>query len=207
MKIIQTNFTYRKPLIPLNLNNINYIIVHHPAWKNVSPEEIHEDVLTDPAKKDWSGFPYNEYIRKDGTVYIGRGDHIGSQCAGMNSISYGICCEGDYDVELVMPEVQKLALIERIKFNRTRFPKYKFTGPHWQFSDSSCPGKFFPMAEILKRIEVTNLNIEEAIQTLKEEGIINNTEYRQKVCDTVMFEKEFVINVATKIKELKQLAK
>lgn len=203
MNIIQTNFNYRKPLAPLDLNNVQYIIVHHPKWKVVSPEEIHVDVLTDPAKKDWSGFPYNEYIRKDGTVHIGRGDHIGSQCANMNSISYGICCEGDYDVELVMPEAQKKALIERIRYNRARFPNYKNTGPHWMFSDTSCPGKYFPMAEILKRIEVINLNIEEAKQVLLEEKVISSKDYWEKVIDTTFNMDKLFINMATKLKEIK----
>lgn len=177
VKVIQTNFRYRIPLIPLDLDRVNYIVVHHPAWKNVNPDEIHTDVLTDPSKKDWAGFPYNEYIRKDGTAYIGRGDFIGAQCAGYNSISYGICCEGDYDTEVIMPEIQKQALIERIKYNKARFPNYRFTVPHSRFSETSCPGKWFPMAEILKGVETVNLSFDDALKVLLNKGIINSPDY------------------------------
>lgn len=202
MKIIETNFTYRKPLTPLNLNDVNYIIIHHPAWKSVTPHEIHIDVLTDPLKKDWNGFPYNEFVTKDGTVYIGRGDNIGAQCQGYNSISYGICCEGNYNEEVYMPEAQKSALVERIKYNRARFKNYKATVPHWQLSsDTECPGKYFPMAELLKRIEVIKMTLDEAIAMQVEEGVINSPDYRKKVCDTTIFEKEYVISVANKLCE------
>lgn len=202
-KVIKSDFNYRSPLIPLNLDAVQYIIPHHISWARATPQQIHNDVLTDPKKKLWSGFPYNEYITKDGTVYIGRGDFIGAHCENMNSISYGIACEGDYDIEMIMPKAQFESLIERIRYNSGRFKNYRCTAPHRKFSNTSCPGKYFPIAEVLKRIEVRNLTLQEAIKLLADEKVINNTEFRQKVCDTVMFEKEFVIAAATKIQELK----
>ena len=185
--------------IPLILENVKYIIVHHAAAVFATYESINQWHI----ENGWAGFGYNEYIRKDGSVYIGRGDNIGAQCAAMNSVSYGICCEGDYDNETTMPELQKLSLIERIRVNRLRFVNFKCTALHSQFFATSCPGKNFPLAEILKRSEVRNLTLDEAIQVLVKEGVINGAEYRKKVCDVVNFEKEFTISVAQKIIDLK----
>lgn len=152
MKIIQTNFSYRKPLIPLSVENVEYIIIHHPAWENASAEMIHIDVLNDPKKVTWCGFPYNEYIRSDGVVYIGRGDHIGSQCANMNSKSYGISFEGNFDIREEMPQEQFESGIERLLFHVKRFPNLKGIMPHKAFANTSCPGKFFPINELISRV-------------------------------------------------------
>ncbi|MCX7708738.1 MAG: peptidoglycan recognition protein family protein [Clostridia bacterium] len=142
MNVIQTNFRYRSTLTPLNLNNIQYIIIHHSASETSAPEQIHQWHLAN----GWSGFGYNEYIRKDGTVYIGRGDHIGAHCSGLNSVGYGICCEGNYSAEKSMPQAQLDALLERIRFNKSRFPAVKSIMGHRDLNSTDCPGKYFPFA-------------------------------------------------------------
>jgi hypothetical protein len=153
MNIIKLNFPYSqtKNWIPLDFNNVTKIIIHHIKAITATPEDINKWHLID---NSWNGgFGYNEYIRKDGTVYIGRGDNMGSHCQGHNSTSYGISCEGDYENEIMMPKEQKEALIERIKFNKSRFPKVIGVFPHSYFGSTSCPGKYFPLAEILKKLE------------------------------------------------------
>lgn len=149
MKIVYVSLTYRKPLVPLVKAKVQYIIVHHPAWISASVETIHRDVLSDPAKANWNGFPYNAYIRKDGTVYIMRGFNIGAQCAGMNSISYGVSFEGDYDKETTMPEVQYKAGVEFIRSLLPEFPNLDGVVPHREKGKTSCPGKFFPMDRLV----------------------------------------------------------
>jgi hypothetical protein len=186
--------------IPLNLDNVKYIVLHHPKATTASPDEINEWHLG----KGWNGgFGYNEYVRKDGTVYIGRGDNIGAQCQNYNSKSYGICCEGNYEIETEMPEAQKLAVIERIRFNKPRFPNYQLTAPHSQFVETECPGKYFPMVEILKRIEVVNVTVDEALAIQVAAGVINSPEYWKKVVDTTKNFDQYVINVGKKLQELR----
>lgn len=180
--VINTNFKYAKPLIPLDLDNVKYIILHHPEAEMASPEQIHQWHL----ENDWAGFAYNEYIRKDGTVIIGRGDFIGAQCAGMNSSSYGICCEGNYEVETTMPEAQLKSVIERIAFNKARFKNYKCTAPHSQFGSTACPGKYFPLARILKESEVNFMEqphwAEETFRQLTAAGIkINEKRFEDPI--------------------------
>jgi hypothetical protein len=154
MNVIQTNFEYRKPLIPLNLDKVLFIVVHHPEAITATPEQIHQWHLERDGGT-WAGFGYNEYIRKDGTVYIGRGDNIGAQCANMNSKSYGICCEGNYDVETKMPEAQFNALVERIKFHKARFKNLLEVAPHSKYYATSCPGRYFPMQQVMDEVNRT----------------------------------------------------
>lgn len=141
MNIIQTNFKYLNRLTPLVINNIKYIILHHPEAITATPEQIHNWHLA----IGWSGFGYNEYIRKDGTVYIGRGDNVGAQSYGNNTISYGICCEGDYSVEKSMPQLQFNSLVSRVNFHKSRFNNLRKVVGHRELNSTDCPGKFFPL--------------------------------------------------------------
>lgn len=154
VNIIKTNFVYEKPLIPLDMNKVNYIILHHPDAVNATPQQIHQWHLDN----GWSGAGYNEYVRKDGTVYILRGDNIGAQCQGFNSVSYGICAEGDYDTETNMPQAQFDALVQRIKYNKARFKNFKAIVPHNVFGNTSCPGKYFPTEKIINASEVIKMD-------------------------------------------------
>lgn len=199
MEILKANLVFNQPLAPLDLSKVQYIILHHPEAISATPDEIHQWHL----EKGWSGAGYNEYVRKDGTVYIMRGDNIGAQCKDYNSISYGICAEGNYDIEKTMPLEQLNSLIQRIQFNKARFKNYKKIVPHKEFVNTNCPGRYFPLSEILKRIEGANMSFDEAILFLFREGCLNNQEYRRKVCDVVLYEKDFVINCANKIFDLK----
>jgi len=156
MDIIKTNFEYNPPLRPLDLDAVNYIIIHHLGASTATPEDINQW----HKENGWSGFGYNEYIKKDGTVYIGRGDNVGAQCLGYNEVSYGIACEGDYDKEKDMPQAQFLALVKRIQDNIPRFKNFKCVVPHKQFTETECPGKYFPLTEVLSvlnKIEVVKV--------------------------------------------------
>lgn len=148
MQVIETNFKYAKDLIPLNLDKVLFLIIHHPEAVVYSPEQCHNDHLLN----GWSGAGYNEYIRKDGTVYIMRGDNIGAQCANMNSKSYGICCEGNYDTEKFMPQVQLDSLVERVKYHKARFKNLIEVGPHSKYYPTACPGQYFPMDNLLQAV-------------------------------------------------------
>jgi len=138
--IVQVDLKYGRPLIPLDLERVQYIVLHHIAAKTATPAQIHQWHLD----RGWNGAGYNEYIRKDGTVHIMRGDHIGAQCHGYNSKSYGIAVEGDYDKERFMPLAQMNSLAKRIAFHEKRLPNLKETVPHSAFAATACPGAHFP---------------------------------------------------------------
>lgn len=170
---ITNKLNWTKPLIPLDLNKVIYIVIHHPESTTATPEQIHEWHLAN----GWSGFGYNEYIKKDGTVYIGRGDNIGAQCLNYNSKSYGICCEGDYSKETFMPQVQFDVLVERIKYNKARFPNYVATKKHSELCDTACPGTNFPFNAVMEWVSRSELTVEQAIDKLHQKGIVSSPDY------------------------------
>lgn len=133
---------FKNPLIPLDPNNVEYIVLHHISKSFAEPDEIHQWHLD----FGWDGFGYGEYDRKDGSVFIGRGDNVGAHCQGYNSKSYGIAVEGNYDEE-EMPQVQFLTLLKRIKFHQARF-KHATVVLHSKLFPTQCPGKKFPWDKI-----------------------------------------------------------
>lgn len=148
MEIIKTNFKYARPLIPLDPNRVTIIFIHHTMAKKSTPEQIHQWHLSN----GWRGFGYNEYIRKDGTVYIGRGDNIGAQTENHNSISYGIAFEGSYDVEPSPTNEQYRWIATRVLETQKRFPKATTVIPHSSRNNTSCPGKNFNMGKLYDAI-------------------------------------------------------
>jgi hypothetical protein len=155
--------------ISLKLNNIKYIIIHHPEARMATPEQINEWHL----QNGWSGgFGYNEYIRKDGTIVIGRGDNMGAQAQGYNEVSYGICCEGNYDIESEMPQTQYISLLERLVYHSERLNKPLIQG-HRFFMSTNCPGKYFPLDKVIQDVS-NQLNINKIINNPK---LINSPSY------------------------------
>jgi N-acetylmuramoyl-L-alanine amidase len=169
MKIVQGNFKFKNPLVPFNPDNVKYIILHHADAKKATPEAVHSWHLSN----GWAGIGYNEYITKDGTVYIARGDNIGAHSANNNSKSYGICLEGDYDTEAEVPHIQFEALIERLKYHKSRFKNLVGIEPHSKFNATSCPGKYFPLQKIKDALNKAH-DLESAIDVLVKHGIINS---------------------------------
>lgn len=149
---------FRNVLLKLDPNKVKYIIIHHPGAIKATVQDIHRWHLGN----GWSGIGYNEYIKKDGKVYIGRGDHVGAHCAdsvtNYNPISYGICAEGDYNLEKTMPEQQLQALIERIKVAQAKF-KNAIVVPHKQLTATSCPGKYFPWQRMITELTLPILKL------------------------------------------------
>jgi hypothetical protein len=187
-------------LIPLNLDKVLFLVIHHPDAKIATPEQIHQWHL----EKGWAGAGYNEYIRKDGTVYIMRGDNIGAQCQNMNSKSYGICCEGNYDIEQNMPQAQLDALVERIKYHKSRFRNLVEVGPHKKYCPTSCPGKYFPLDRVLM-VVTGALKLYEAVEVLQKNGVISSPDYclKNAVVGGIIkgdFAGKLLISMANKLK-------
>ena len=147
MEIIKGNLNYRNDLKPLKRSNIKYLILHHLAYFNADPETIHQWHLN----KDWSGAGYNFYVRKSGEVIEMRGFNIGAHCLGHNTESIGIAFEGDFDKEF-MQEKQLQAGIELIKMLREILGEEIKVKQHKDFMNTSCPGKYFSIDQINKRL-------------------------------------------------------
>jgi hypothetical protein len=138
------------PLKPLNLEEIQYIVIHHAEASSATWQDInkwHKEF-------GWSCGGYNEYIRCNGDVYIMRGDNEGAHTKGYNGIAYGICCEGNYKTLNEMPRVQFQVLVERVNFQKNRLPHKNIKiVPHSLLVETECPGQYFPLAKMLEKVD------------------------------------------------------
>lgn len=199
MNVITPNLKWNGTLTPLNLKTVKFIVVHHIEAANAKIEDIHKWHLDNK----WSGCGYNEYIKKDGTVYIGRGDNIGAHTMGYNDIAYGIALEGDYAKEKIMHDAQYKALVERLLYHVLRLtPNVNIVG-HKELTSTECPANamyYLTMAikEVYAKMNETKqvTNIDEALKLLTDKKIISSPDYWRKACDVVTYLKDFVINVA-----------
>ncbi|RXI73901.1 peptidoglycan recognition protein family protein [Clostridium tetani] len=140
MNIIDSNLKFKGLTYG---NNPRKIILHHAAATNCSIEDIHTWHL----HNGWSGCGYHYFIRKNGSIYKGRPENsLGAHCINYNSISIGICVEGNYMVEH-MPLAQKNSLIELIKYLCGKYGIKEIYG-HGELNSTNCPGRNYPIDEI-----------------------------------------------------------
>jgi hypothetical protein len=131
-------------------NKPNKIILHHPVF-NGTPQQLNEMEITN--KNDpmiMSG--YNYYVRKDGSTYAMRPTWaVGANCYGQNSQSIGVAAEGNFMVDTML-KAQENAIIILCKYLMQSFPDIKEVGPHKKYSSTDCPGKNYPVNEVINAI-------------------------------------------------------
>ncbi len=147
MKIIETNLRFKGKLKKLNKPSI--IIIHHAAHNSATVLDIHRWHL----ENGWSGFAYHFLVSKDGQVHRGRPENaIGAHLKDYNTMSLGICMQGDYDVENVS-KVQFKALVELCQYLCDKYSISTIKG-HRELKATNCPGLNFPLGEV--SINVSN---------------------------------------------------
>lgn len=166
MEIIDRNLN-------INYSKLDYgnipvrIILHQIEAKKASVEEVNDWHLA-----RWgTGIGYNFYVRKDGTVYLGRPiNAIGAHTQGYNESSIGVAFEGSFMID-VMTESQFNSGITLIKYLKN---KYGITelGGHCDYNDTNCPGTNFPL--VLFKVSIGN----ETKSLYSQE-----TEYLQRLCN------------------------
>ncbi len=143
MNIIEESYKWQKGLE--RRNSTRYIILHHRAGCG-SVQSIHSEHLA----RGWSGIGYHFYVRRDGTVYRGRPlDTVGAHCTGKNSVSVGVCFEGNYQADRIMPSEQLRSGRELVAYLQKIYPHAEIKG-HRDFYATACPGRNFPFDEIVK---------------------------------------------------------
>lgn len=137
------------------MNRPNKIILHHSLTKDgktVSWGAIRKYHMN---TREWRDIGYHwgiELVGDEYKIFKGREEsEEGAHCQGQNSNSIGICLVGNFDIaEPPREQLEKLyELIEDI-FNR--HGKLQIFG-HNAYSSKSCPGKLFPMNEVLANVE------------------------------------------------------
>jgi N-acetylmuramoyl-L-alanine amidase CwlA len=117
---------------------LEYIVIHHTAsTAKETVEQIHNFHINN---NGWAGIGYHFYIRKDGTIYRGRPEkYIGAHCENYNSVSIGICCEGNFEIEQPT-EKQLTSLSELIQYLKKKYGNIQVVG-HRDLNATACPGK------------------------------------------------------------------
>ena len=136
MDIKETNLNFSS-LTPRS-KVLEYIVIHHTAsTAKETVEQIHNFHINN---NGWAGIGYHFYIRKDGTIYRGRPEkYIGAHCENYNSVSLGICCEGNFEIEQPTNE-QLQSLSELIQYLKKKYGNVQVVG-HRDLNATACPGK------------------------------------------------------------------
>ena len=155
MSIHHTNLKFREEL--KKRPETKYIILHHvkETGRRYDINEIHQwHLKRETNGEKWAGFGYHFYVDKDGEIFIGRPvDTIGSHTLNYNSVSVGICFEGDFNVER-MTEKQLDAAVLLISILSVGYKNAKIRR-HKDFNkEETCPGKKFPMEQMLERVKM-----------------------------------------------------
>ena len=124
------------------------VVLHHAAADG-SVEAVHSAHLA----RGWAGIAYHYYVRKDGSVYRGRPEWaVGGHTSGENWHTLGVCFEGNFERE-EMGEAQLEAGRGLIADILGRWGGLAVV-PHSYYSQTACPGKNFPLDEMLRKEEV-----------------------------------------------------
>lgn len=130
----------------MSMSRVTHIVVHYSA---TYPDENTTAADIDRMHKDrgWKGIGYHWFIRRDGTVEMGRPEHrVGAHVGGQNSGKIGICCAGGIE-RATGPNVgvdnrtpaQIEAQINLIRECLKRHPGAEVVG-HRDLAPTQCPG-------------------------------------------------------------------
>ena len=130
------------------MNNINKIVIHCSATRS-NQNYTFEQLTADHKKRGFKTVGYNVYVRKDGTVYLGRpfGDEL-AHATGFNKDSIALCYEGGLDEngkpkDTRTPQ-QKQIILNFILWSKTVYPKAEVMGHRDLSPDKNKDGKITP---------------------------------------------------------------
>ncbi len=144
MTIINPGLKFNRKLQPLQLTNINYIMLHHtahPTWNILDVHNYHKN------SNKWIGIGYNFFIEQDGTVYEARGFNVGAGATGYNKNSIHICFAGNFEnnkpTDIQIKNGKKLVkyILSVLNNNEIQIIGHKDIG------NTVCPGRYFPLQE------------------------------------------------------------
>lgn len=154
-----------------------YIVIHHQAG-NGGPVAIHNAHIANGCV----GIGYHFVVRKDGSVYYGRpADCVGAHAYGFNSVSIGVCFEGNYETTKSMPEAQMKSGMELVSYLKNSYPAAEIKR-HSELCATACPGQYFPFADIAQGVAVQNAKELESVN-----DIVWELAYRNIITDSELW--------------------
>ena len=157
---------FRNPLVPLK--KVEKTVLHHMAHRTAGIHDVHNwhrnrtYVTISGRTAYWSGIGYNYWIGFDGTIYEGRGLHVGAHTLGWNDRSIGIGFQGDLEEqEMTDEQLDAGAALCRKLLNDYSLSVMDIIG-HKDLTETLCPGKNFRMGELKELITLIDDSIPEA---------------------------------------------
>lgn len=156
------------------------IVIHHPALYEGSVQRIHDAELS-----RLGGFPYNYYVRKNGSIHRIRNHYaIAAHCTGQNTTTIGVCYEGYYHpnpngkFDKVMPAVQFNAGVWLLRYLislHPNIPSQKGIEGHRKYKATACPGDYFPMAGTLAAVFAVEKPVESPAESAQYVAVTSQT--------------------------------
>lgn len=172
-------------LVPLNKDKVDGIGLHHMDNATASFEDINSGHQN--RKPPFIGIGYNYWISFKGEIFQGRGFNQGAGIAGHNDHLIHVGFQGDYEhANTKMPDDQFNAGVWLIGWLKKQLPNARVVHGHRHWAATLCPGKNFPLAEMLaskyRKPIVAPMpkpkdELSEAIKLLQKNGIINSPDY------------------------------
>ena len=174
MEIIEKNYRWSGYLE--KRGETKAVVLHHAAASKCSPNDIHRIHLLN----GWAGIGYHFFIEKSGTVTRGRplwskGAHV----SGKNSFTVGICFEGNFEKE-TMCEKQLESGKALIAYLKSIYPEAEIK-PHKDYNATACPGKNFPLKELIF-VEKNIVETSEIIENLLKRQIMTDKNLWSEKC-------------------------
>jgi len=148
----QTNLKFKEELIHRDLRSTKYVVLHHSeVVGRHTVEDVHRwHLKRTTGGKEWAGIGYHYFIDKDGEIFKGRPVWaVGSHVSGYNSISVGICFEGDFNKEMMTAQQEEASImliaLLSIAYDNAHVVKHSSLG------NKDCPGKNFPYRQICRK--------------------------------------------------------
>ena len=126
------------------MRQIKYIIIHCSATAE-GKDFCAKDIDRWHRARGWNGIGYHYVVRLDGTIEKGRDvSKVGAHCAGVNSISVGVCYIGGLAADGRTPKdtrtpQQRDALHKLIKQLRVKYPQARIVGHNHFNKAKACP--------------------------------------------------------------------
>jgi len=177
MKIIEEKFEWART--GFSQNTPDTIVIHHAAHPNCTAQDIHRWHIA----RGWKGIAYHYFVRKDGSIHRGRQETAkgGHLLAGENNNTIGICLEGNYDIEKIVPDAQMNALLWLCAdvMARWSIKAYKRHSDYQsaQYDNKLCPGKYFPWKMFILAVKIKDYAdiapwAKESVLNVIEDGIM-----------------------------------
>lgn len=149
--IVDPELSFTGTLFRLKPRKIKKLVQHHtghPTWDIYDVHKYHVN------GKGEYGIGYNWWIAFDGTIYQGRGWHIGAHCQEYNETTLGIGYQGDFSKQ-TMTDAQLMAgaALNRWLISQLTNLSVKDIVAHEDLVRIDCPGQHFRMSELKKAVQ------------------------------------------------------